>query len=161
MDIQRSVLLTRAAGFIGFHIVLKLLGAGRNVTGLDNNGYYVVGLDQDRLALLGRHRGDVKSPAGIKVMEISAPVKNYRLWRFMVRKCIWATAPFHVPTVVTCKSTGMALNLTTFKTGCKPILSRTVRSGPAFQPHPGLCEIMLDAKLIQDSCDHKIKDFLN
>jgi len=58
MDPQKPVLITGAAGFIGFHIALKLLEAGRNVTGLDNvNDYYDVCLKRDRLALLGRHPG--------------------------------------------------------------------------------------------------------
>ncbi len=58
MDHQRTFLVTGAAGFIGFHIALKLLEAGSNVIGLDNiNDYYDVGLKQDRLALLGRHAG--------------------------------------------------------------------------------------------------------
>jgi UDP-glucuronate 4-epimerase len=58
MDLKKPVLVTGAAGFIGFHIALKMLEAGRSVTGLDNiNDYYDVGLKQDRLALLSRHPG--------------------------------------------------------------------------------------------------------
>lgn len=58
MDLQKPVLITGSAGFIGFHIALRMLKAGRKVIGLDNiNDYYDVCLKQDRLALLGEHPG--------------------------------------------------------------------------------------------------------
>nr|MBI1231058.1 NAD-dependent epimerase/dehydratase family protein [Cytophagales bacterium] len=44
------VLVTGAAGFIGFHTTLRLLQDGRNVVGIDNlNEYYDVQLKKDRL----------------------------------------------------------------------------------------------------------------
>lgn len=47
------VLVTGAAGFIGYHTCLKLLSRGHNVTGLDNlNDYYPVAHKDDRLHLL-------------------------------------------------------------------------------------------------------------
>ena len=58
MDLQKLVLVTGAAGFIGFHISLKMLEAGWNVAGLDNiNDYYDVGLKRDRLSLLAKFPG--------------------------------------------------------------------------------------------------------
>ena len=49
----KNILVTGAAGFIGFHLSLRLLGRGCAVTGLDNlNDYYDVGLKKDRLARL-------------------------------------------------------------------------------------------------------------
>jgi UDP-glucuronate 4-epimerase len=52
------VLVTGAAGFIGFHLTRRLLQAGAAVVGLDNlNPYYSVKLKQDRLALLEGHPG--------------------------------------------------------------------------------------------------------
>lgn len=48
-----NILITGAAGFIGFHLARRLLAAGHTVTGLDNlNDYYSVKLKMDRLALL-------------------------------------------------------------------------------------------------------------
>ena len=47
------VLVTGAAGFIGFHLCRRLLDEGARVTGLDNlNDYYDVQLKRDRLSLL-------------------------------------------------------------------------------------------------------------
>ncbi|HEY9044585.1 MAG TPA: NAD-dependent epimerase [Ohtaekwangia sp.] len=49
----KSVLVTGAAGFIGFHLSQKLLQAGYHVTGLDNlNDYYDQRLKQSRLDIL-------------------------------------------------------------------------------------------------------------
>lgn len=48
-----KVLLTGAAGFIGFHIARKLLARGDEVVGVDSvNDYYSVSLKRDRLAQL-------------------------------------------------------------------------------------------------------------
>lgn len=52
------VLVTGAAGFIGFHTSQRLLEKGARVVGLDNlNDYYSVQLKRDRLALLEQHEG--------------------------------------------------------------------------------------------------------
>ena len=51
-----SFLVTGAAGFIGYHIALKLLEEGKNVVGLDNlNDYYDVSLKNERLRRLKVH----------------------------------------------------------------------------------------------------------
>lgn len=53
---MRKILVTGAAGFIGYHVAGRLLDAGAHVVGLDNlNDYYSVPLKRDRLARLRRH----------------------------------------------------------------------------------------------------------
>lgn len=50
---DRAILVTGAAGFIGFHVARALLAEGRRVVGLDNlNPYYDPSLKQARLAIL-------------------------------------------------------------------------------------------------------------
>lgn len=52
-----KILVTGAAGFIGFHVSAKLLSMGHSVVGLDNiNDYYDVNLKHGRLAELGISR---------------------------------------------------------------------------------------------------------
>ena len=49
-----NVLVTGAAGFVGFHLTRRLLEAGHTVTGIDNlNSYYTVSLKNARLVELG------------------------------------------------------------------------------------------------------------
>ncbi|TYL84630.1 NAD-dependent epimerase [Bradyrhizobium cytisi] len=51
---DQAILVTGAAGFIGFHTARQLLAEGRSVVGLDNlNSYYDPALKQARLSLLG------------------------------------------------------------------------------------------------------------
>ncbi len=53
-----KVLVTGAAGFIGFHTSLRLLGRGDDVLGIDNlNDYYDPRLKEDRLAQLQGREG--------------------------------------------------------------------------------------------------------
>jgi UDP-glucuronate 4-epimerase len=51
-----SILITGAAGFIGFHVVRRLLDDGRDIVGLDNlNAYYDPKLKEARLAELRKY----------------------------------------------------------------------------------------------------------
>jgi len=55
---QMTILVTGAAGFIGYHVARRLLERGGTVVGLDNlNDYYDVSLKEARLARLKEHPG--------------------------------------------------------------------------------------------------------
>lgn len=71
----QRVLVTGTAGFIGFHLVSRLLQAGATVHGLDNmNAYYDVSLKKARLDAIGRQERfsfsaqDVTDYAGLKAL---------------------------------------------------------------------------------------------
>jgi UDP-glucuronate 4-epimerase len=70
---QGPVLVTGAAGFIGFHVARRLLEAGCYVVGFDNlNSYYDVKLKEDRLAQLRQHpnfifhKGDLADQSAVQ-----------------------------------------------------------------------------------------------
>ena len=53
---MNPILVTGAAGFIGYHLCEKLLSGGKTVLGIDNlNDYYDPKLKEARLAELGKH----------------------------------------------------------------------------------------------------------
>lgn len=53
---DQTILVTGAAGFIGFHVARRLLAEGRHVLGLDSlNNYYDPALKQSRLDILREH----------------------------------------------------------------------------------------------------------
>ncbi|TVV71662.1 NAD-dependent epimerase/dehydratase family protein [Sphingomonas solaris] len=54
-----TILVTGAAGFIGFHVANRLLARGERVLGIDSlNDYYSVPLKRDRLAAIAAAHGD-------------------------------------------------------------------------------------------------------
>lgn len=56
LDTKKKILVTGAAGFIGFHLSKKLLEQGVRVVGYDNiNDYYDVSLKYARLDILGKY----------------------------------------------------------------------------------------------------------
>lgn len=58
MHPNATVLITGAAGFIGFHLAKKLCGVGYRVLGIDNlNHYYDVEIKKSRLAILQKLDG--------------------------------------------------------------------------------------------------------
>ena len=70
-----ATLVTGSAGFIGFHLSLRLLERGDEVVGLDDlNAYYDPALKAARLAILEQHRGyrharlDLADRAGVAAL---------------------------------------------------------------------------------------------
>jgi UDP-glucuronate 4-epimerase len=58
------ILVTGAAGFIGFHLVRRLVGRGDDVVGIDNlNAYYEVELKEARLRQLSAGQAPAAAPA--------------------------------------------------------------------------------------------------
>ena len=54
----KKVLVTGAAGFIGFHLAKKMCEHGFSVYGIDNlNEYYDVNLKNERLKILEKYAG--------------------------------------------------------------------------------------------------------
>lgn len=75
-----SVLVTGAAGFIGFHIASALLARGERVVGIDNlNEYYDVSLKEARVARLREHlefdflRLDIADRSGVEAAIAANP----------------------------------------------------------------------------------------
>ncbi len=70
-----TVLVTGAAGFIGFHTCQRLLARGETVVGVDNlNPYYDVALKELRLSHLLKHSGFTFAKADISDREAMAEV---------------------------------------------------------------------------------------
>src|SRR4051794_33522283 len=72
---ENTILVTGAAGFIGFHVAQRLLSAGREVVGLDIvNDYYDPKLKEARLDILKRQPNftfvklDLANRAGTKLL---------------------------------------------------------------------------------------------
>src|SRR5690606_27539783 len=75
----KKVLVTGAAGFIGFHLSRTLLDQGAEVVGMDNiNDYYDVNLKYARLAELGVKREEAEN---WKQEAVSDRYSNFRFVR--------------------------------------------------------------------------------
>jgi UDP-glucuronate 4-epimerase len=79
MSEQKTILLTGAAGFIGFHTAKALLERGDKVIGIDNlNDYYDPSLKTSRLEILTKHpdfvfhRQNIEDPLQIEQARIDA-----------------------------------------------------------------------------------------
>ncbi len=80
---QSPILVTGAAGFIGFHVARRLLERGECVIGLDNvNNYYDVRLKEARLAELTPHEGfsfvklDLANRSGMRDLFADEPIRR-------------------------------------------------------------------------------------
>lgn len=77
------ILVTGAAGFIGFHVANRLLDRGEQVVGLDNlNDYYDVRLKEARLAQLKARQGfsfvklDLANRQGMRDLFVGKPIRR-------------------------------------------------------------------------------------
>ena len=80
---QTSILVTGAAGFIGFHVAKRLLDHGETVIGLDSlNDYYDVRLKEARLAQLTPHERfryvklDLANRQGMRDLFTDEPIRR-------------------------------------------------------------------------------------
>lgn len=75
-----SVLVTGAAGFIGYHVCAKLLERGEHVIGVDNlNDYYDVSLKESRLELLNSNKNFLFYPLDLSdINEFSETVRAHK-----------------------------------------------------------------------------------
>ncbi|HMS83381.1 MAG TPA: NAD-dependent epimerase [Nitrospira sp.] len=78
-----TILVTGTAGFIGFHVAMRLLDRGDHVIGLDNiNEYYDVRLKEARLAQLKPHERftfvklDLANRQGMKGLFANQPIRR-------------------------------------------------------------------------------------
>src|SRR5690554_6849276 len=75
-----KILVTGAAGFVGYHLCEKLISLGHEVVGLDNiNDYYDVNLKYARLNELGVQREDAERWNTIAKSSISSEFTFIRL----------------------------------------------------------------------------------
>ena len=81
MSEGETILVTGAAGFIGFHVARRLLAEGRHVTGLDNlDPYYDVRLKRARLSELAAASGFAFEP--LNIVDRSAVAALFATRRF-------------------------------------------------------------------------------
>ena len=81
MDKIETILVTGAAGFIGYSLCLKLLENGKNVIGIDNvNDYYEVSLKEDRLKNINQFVKDKKNLWKFHSIDLGNDVEIFKLF---------------------------------------------------------------------------------
>src|SRR3546814_17952621 len=94
-----AVLVTGAAGFIGFHTSLRLLERGEEVIGIDNlNAYYPVSLKQARLAEIERRHPGAFEFIHLDFADMAALTERSeerRVGKECVSTCRYLGAPYH------------------------------------------------------------------
>lgn len=76
----KKILVTGAAGFIGYHTAKRLLDLGHEVVGLDNlNDYYSVQLKLDRLAELGIQQNESNTLESLTQSNIYEPFRFVKM----------------------------------------------------------------------------------
>ena len=89
-----TVLLTGAAGFIGYHVAEALLARGERVVGVDNlNAYYDVRLKQARLARLDGRQGFEFHQADVADREVDPRPRQAEHSDDRGRSFIWRRRP--------------------------------------------------------------------
>lgn len=76
-----TILVTGAAGFVGYHLSERLIAEGHEVVGIDNfNDYYDVQLKKDRFGMLKRHPYFIGIEADVaKFSDLSIIFKKYKI----------------------------------------------------------------------------------
>jgi Nucleoside-diphosphate-sugar epimerases len=81
---MRKILITGAAGFIGFHLSRRLLESGDVIIGIDNlNSYYNVNLKKARLVILKNTRISISSRQTLqtgKILRLFLIKTPLKLW---------------------------------------------------------------------------------
>ena len=79
---KKKIIITGSAGFIGFHLSLKLLKKGYQVIGIDNlNNYYDVKLKKDRNKILKEYKNYIFKKIDIKNLnELKRIFKNKKIY---------------------------------------------------------------------------------
>ena len=85
---MKNILVTGAAGFIGFHLSRLLLTLGYKVSGIDNlNDYYEVSLKKSRLEILLEHEN-----FSFHLMDLASDVEMNKFTKKLGKVAVWVEA---------------------------------------------------------------------